>query len=203
MNPDLTETQTLLRDTVRQYAETEIPFARIRELEGTGRSDEVLWRALVAQGWLGTPFPESLGGGDAGIVEAGLIVDELMRRAEPVLVSGRPVVLDATFGSSQLREKALALAGRHGVQPFFVEVCCAPEVAVARLERRRAQGASASDAGPELHDASRAGFEPPVEWPPDARAVIHTDAPAWAEQVSRLCRALSRRPAGGGGDADG
>ena len=34
MNPDLTETQTLLRDTVRQYAETEIPFARIREFFG-------------------------------------------------------------------------------------------------------------------------------------------------------------------------
>jgi alkylation response protein AidB-like acyl-CoA dehydrogenase len=86
VNPDLTETQILLRDTVRQYAEAEIPFARIRELEGSGDGDEALWRALVEQGWLGTPFPDDLGGGDAGLVEAGLIVDELARRAAIVPV---------------------------------------------------------------------------------------------------------------------
>lgn len=81
MNPDFNETQILLRDTVRQYAEAEISFARIRELEKERRADDTLWSALVAQGWLGTPFPESLGGGDAGAVEAGILVDELSRRA--------------------------------------------------------------------------------------------------------------------------
>ena len=84
MNPTLDETQQLLRDTVRQYLEAEVPFSRIRDLEQSGKPDEGLWSALIDQGWIGSAFPESVGGGGSTLVEAGLIVEELARRAAVV-----------------------------------------------------------------------------------------------------------------------
>lgn len=81
MDLSLDTTQTLLRDAVRGYLEAELPFERIRQLERERRSDDVLWKALCAQGWLGVPLPEAWGGGDGTLVEAGLVVEELARRA--------------------------------------------------------------------------------------------------------------------------
>ena len=63
MDLSLDTTQTLLRDAVRAYLEKEVPFERIRSLEREGRSDDLLWKALCAQGWLGVPLPERWGGG--------------------------------------------------------------------------------------------------------------------------------------------
>jgi alkylation response protein AidB-like acyl-CoA dehydrogenase len=77
----LDSTQTLLRDAVRGYLEAELPFERIRALERAGRSDDVLWKALCAQGWLGVSLPEAWGGGGGTLVEAGLVLEELARRA--------------------------------------------------------------------------------------------------------------------------
>ncbi len=81
MNLELTETQQQIRNTLRELIEKEVPFARVRELEQSGQADELLWRRLVEQGWLGTPFAAEQGGGDGGVVEAGLLVEEVMRRA--------------------------------------------------------------------------------------------------------------------------
>ncbi len=58
MNPTLDETQLLLRDTVRQYLEAEVPFSRIRDHEESGKTDEALWSALIDQGWT-HPLPGS------------------------------------------------------------------------------------------------------------------------------------------------
>ena len=81
MDLALDTTQTLLRDAVRGYLEAELPFERIRVLEREGRSDEQLWKALLSQGWLGVPLPEAWGGGGGTLVEAGIVVEELARRA--------------------------------------------------------------------------------------------------------------------------
>ena len=84
MNPTLDETQRLLRDTVRQYLEAEVPFSRIRDHEESGKPDEALWSALIEQGWISIAFPESLGGGGGSLVDAGLIIEELAMRAAAV-----------------------------------------------------------------------------------------------------------------------
>lgn len=81
MDLDLDETQTLLRDTVREFLAREVPFDRVRECEKKGVADAELWSRLVEHGWLGTPFPAATGGGDGGLVEAGLLVEEIERRA--------------------------------------------------------------------------------------------------------------------------
>ncbi len=84
MNPDLSETQELLRSTMRQYLENEIPFDRVREHEEKRVADAKLWQGLAGQGWLGIPLPEALGGGELGLLETGLFVHELARRAAVV-----------------------------------------------------------------------------------------------------------------------
>jgi len=81
MQLELNEIQSLLQSGVREWLEKSLPFARVRELERSQQSDAVLWSGLHAQGWLGVAVPESLGGAGLGLVEAGLLVEELQRRA--------------------------------------------------------------------------------------------------------------------------
>jgi predicted kinase len=72
-----------------------------------------------------------------------------------------------------------ARAEKLGVPVCFVETRCAPELARARLAERRLAGRDASDAGPELQAASRAGFEPLEEWPAALLAALDTGDPGW------------------------
>ncbi len=87
MDLALDSTQTLLRDAVRSYLEACVPFDRIRALEREGCSDEPLWKALCAQGWLGAALPEAWGGGSGTLIEAGLVIEGLARRAAVVPVA--------------------------------------------------------------------------------------------------------------------
>ncbi|MEM7410560.1 MAG: acyl-CoA dehydrogenase family protein [Myxococcota bacterium] len=84
MNLDLDPTQELLRDTVREYLEAEVPLERIRELEREGRWDDGLWKGLCDQGWLGLPFDERFGGGDGSLVDVGVLLEAVARRAAVV-----------------------------------------------------------------------------------------------------------------------
>ena len=84
MNLDHTETQKLLRDTLRGFLEAEVPFAQVRECEIERKTDAKLWAQIAQQGYLGLPFPADIGGGDGGLVEAGILVEEVARRAAVV-----------------------------------------------------------------------------------------------------------------------
>jgi alkylation response protein AidB-like acyl-CoA dehydrogenase len=86
MNLDLDETQSIFRDTVREYLEKEVPFSRVREHEKARRPDHALWQELAGHGWLGIALPEAFGGGDQTLVDAGLLVEEVQRRAALVPV---------------------------------------------------------------------------------------------------------------------
>ena len=86
MNLDFTETQELLQNTVRDYLERELPFDRIRELERAGASDATLWRGIAGQGWLELIFSEARGGAGTSLVDVGIFVEELARRAAIVPV---------------------------------------------------------------------------------------------------------------------
>ncbi|MCE2391214.1 MAG: acyl-CoA/acyl-ACP dehydrogenase [Proteobacteria bacterium] len=98
MNLDPSETQVLLRDTLRSFLANELPFDQVRACEKEGRADAELWGQLREHGWLATPFPSSLGGGGAGLVEAGLLVEELARRAAVV-----PIVEALSCGAALAR----------------------------------------------------------------------------------------------------
>jgi alkylation response protein AidB-like acyl-CoA dehydrogenase len=87
MNLDLSETQSLLQETVRAYLASEVPLDRIRQLEKEGASDSQLWKGLARQGWLGLPFGEAHGGAGGALVDVGLLVEEFARRAAIVPIA--------------------------------------------------------------------------------------------------------------------
>jgi aminoglycoside phosphotransferase family enzyme/predicted kinase len=119
---------------------------------------------------------------------------EVLRRADVVLASGRPVVVDASFGSSAMRNAARALATRHSVPFRFVECRAAPSICRARLvERARQPGVS--DGRLEVFDAFCARFEPVVEQWCDDVIVLDTARPM-EESVAILQDRLDVWPEG-------
>lgn len=78
MNFDLTESQRLIRDTVRDFAAERIaPHAAAWDREETFPADAI--RALGAMGMLGILVPERFGGAGADYVSVALVIEELAR----------------------------------------------------------------------------------------------------------------------------
>jgi predicted kinase len=98
---------------------------------------------------------------------------EVMRRAEVVLASGRPVVLDASFRSRAMRRTARELAAAHGVPFQFVECVADPSLCRARL-RERARESGISDGRLAIFDDFCARFEPIIELPDAEHLVVDT-----------------------------
>ena len=89
---------------------------------------------------------------------------EMMLRASTVLESGRPVVLDASFRTEELRRAARDLAAEHGVPFLMVDCRARPEVCRERLVRRERE-ASVSDGRLAIFDAFCARVEPAARAP--------------------------------------
>jgi predicted kinase len=107
--------------------------------------------------------------------------DEMFRRAEVVVRSGRGVILDATFRARALRLRARELASRHG-RPFrLVEAVCDDATLRARLRARAAAGGSVSDATEDLLDRFRRDFEAITELGPDEHVPVSTALPVPAQ----------------------
>jgi aminoglycoside phosphotransferase family enzyme/predicted kinase len=88
---------------------------------------------------------------------------EILSRADAVLASGRPVILDASFRTAKARAAAQALASAHNVPFRLLECVAPPAVCRERLVHRGRAGGSVSDATPAVYEAFAAGFEPIVE----------------------------------------
>ncbi|MEM7433621.1 MAG: AAA family ATPase [Myxococcota bacterium] len=121
------------------------------------------------------------------------VYEEVLRRADVVVRSGRPVVLDASFRSSESRCAAHGVAERLGVPFTFVE-CKAPrELCLERLERRERSGTHDSDARSDLLDSFEARYEPIAEPPPWDCLRVDTSLPV--DRNRRLvAEALAREP---------
>ncbi|MBK7583481.1 MAG: acyl-CoA dehydrogenase family protein [Myxococcales bacterium] len=111
MDFELTEDQTLLVDTVREFVKKESPVERMRKLRGTELGwDRKTWKQMGELGWLGVMFPESVGGAGMTFVEAGLILQELGTTLVPepiipLMVAGTAI---ARSGSPEQQERFLA-----------------------------------------------------------------------------------------------
>jgi len=101
---------------------------------------------------------------------------EVMLRASTVLESGRPVILDASFRTEDMRYAARELATEHGVPFLMVECRASPAVCRERLVRRERE-ASVSDGRLAIFDAFCARAEPVREIADAERLVLDTERP--------------------------
>jgi predicted kinase len=117
------------------------------------------------------------------------VYEELIRRAEVVLRSGRSVILDASFRGRVQRTAARELAERVGCECLFVEASAAPEVCRSRL-RERARSPSVSDGRIDIFDAFMKQFEVIDELPAGQHSRIDTGGSQdqTRAQIARLLR---------------
>ena len=112
------------------------------------------------------------------------VYQEIFDRAEIVLRSGRPAVLDASFRDRGLRQRSRQLAQRLGVPFLFVE-CRAPESVCRERLRRRERETSVSDGRLEIFDEFVASWEPVDELSAKEHLLVDTSRPL-AETVAFL-----------------
>lgn len=109
---------------------------------------------------------------DKGFTEK--VYAEQLRRAGVVLASGRPVVLDASFRSREMRLAAQATARAHGVPFFFVECFAPAAVCKARLSQREGRADTVSDARTAIFDDFVKEWQPVTELPAEQHVRVNT-----------------------------
>ncbi|MBT4512397.1 MAG: acyl-CoA/acyl-ACP dehydrogenase [Chloroflexi bacterium] len=84
MDFSLTEEQQLLKNSARDFLNTECPKSVVRELEASesGHSPE-LWRKMSELGWMGLPLPEQYGGAEFSLLDLAILFEEIGRAAMP------------------------------------------------------------------------------------------------------------------------
>jgi alkylation response protein AidB-like acyl-CoA dehydrogenase len=82
----LTEEQSMLRDSARGLISGKAPVSHLRHLrdskDATGFSRE-LWTSFAEMGFSGLLIPEEFGGSGLGVVEAGVVMEEIGRTLMP------------------------------------------------------------------------------------------------------------------------
>lgn len=89
----LTEEQTLLRDSARDFLAEQSPVSALRALRDQADADgfsRPLWQRFAEMGFTGMLVPEAQGGLGLGHVEAGVVMAQIGRQlcASPLLASG-------------------------------------------------------------------------------------------------------------------
>ncbi|MEK7281245.1 MAG: AAA family ATPase, partial [Chloroflexota bacterium] len=113
---------------------------------------------------------------------------EMLHRARKLLAQGRWVILDATFGKREQREKSRELAQSAGAEFLTIETTVPEGLIRDRLEQRLRAG-TVSDARWETYVAEKADFEPVGEVHPSQYIRLDTSAPLEklaAKVVSKL-----------------
>lgn len=105
----LSEEQTLLRDSARDFLAEQAPIAELRALRDERSADGFsrgLWAQFAEMGFAGVLVPESHGGLGLGQVEAGLVMEQIGRRlaASPLLASAVAAVAALRAGASPAQQ---------------------------------------------------------------------------------------------------
>lgn len=122
----LNEDQEFLAKTARDFADEHSPISRFRELRDSADAEGFsrgLWKEMAELGWLGIPFPESLGGAEMGFAELAVVLEALGRNLAPepflssVVLAGQALLLGGSEEQKQAwipglveGDKLLALA---------------------------------------------------------------------------------------------
>ena len=140
----LSEEQTMLKQTAREFIERESPISelrRLRDSQDPAGLDRALWKEMAELGWAGVTFPEDVGGMDLGYLELGAILEECGRTltAQPIVSSialaGECLLRGGSESQRQEHltavaagDRLLALAHQEGVHlsPFRIETRAEP-----------------------------------------------------------------------------
>jgi predicted kinase len=115
------------------------------------------------------------------------VYDELFRQAEELLSNGESVVLDGTFLTTCLRERADNLARQHGAQALHIQCGCPPEIAFARIQSRQQGAKSESEARTELYHRQAQDLESPL---PDEPSIMLDTTGSMSQQIRAVCDGL-------------
>lgn len=80
MNFDRIEEHEMLRDSVRDFFERELPEKRIREMDRARRIPREIWKRFAELGWMGLSVPVEFGGSGADVTTGAVFCEELARR---------------------------------------------------------------------------------------------------------------------------
>ena len=110
----LTEEQTMLRDSARDFLAEQAPVSQLRALRDTADADGFsrdLWKQFAEMGFTGVLVPEAHGGLGLGHVEAGVVMEQIGHQlaASPLLASGI-VAVTALLRAGNAAQQAAHLA---------------------------------------------------------------------------------------------
>ena len=97
MNLDYNEEQTMLREQIQKFCESEYDFYKREEIvKSSDDFDKNAWNLFAEQGWLSMPFSEESGGLGFGAIELSILFEEFGKALviEPYLAT---VVLSGTL----------------------------------------------------------------------------------------------------------
>ena len=113
MDFELTEEQEALRQTVRRFLGERAPPAYVREMldDDRGTTDPV-WRGLAGLGVTGLLVPEAHGGAGMGMVDIGVVLQELGRAVHPgPFLSSAVVAVSTVLAAGSRADHADLLPG--------------------------------------------------------------------------------------------
>jgi alkylation response protein AidB-like acyl-CoA dehydrogenase len=105
----LTDEQSMLRDTARQFVAVTAPISHMRSLRDArdpAGFDRDLWKQFAEMGFTAILIPEGVGGLGLGHVEAGVVLEEIGRNLtpSPFLSTAVTAVTALKPGSADLRQ---------------------------------------------------------------------------------------------------
>lgn len=106
----LTEEQTLLRDSAREWVKDKSPVSALRKLRDAGAPlgyDEARWKEICEMGWSGIVVPEAHGGSEFGYLSLGLVLEEMGRHlaASPLVSSGLAAATALMLGGTAAQKE--------------------------------------------------------------------------------------------------
>jgi predicted kinase len=200
----------LSSDLVRQYIDLADRYAKqlgppilliVGGLMGSGKStlaselaeafgSELLSTDNIRHGLMGTSeVPAGYGEGNYHPDMRSRVYDKLFRQADELLKDGQSVVLDGTFLTCSLRDRAYDLGRRNGAMCLHMNCTCPRQIAYARIQKRIETGQSQSEARTELYDLQAQDLESP--WADEPTITLETTS-AVSEQNRAVCAELKR-----------
>ncbi|WP_153558503.1 bifunctional aminoglycoside phosphotransferase/ATP-binding protein [Roseimaritima sediminicola] len=113
----------------------------------------------------------------------------LVERATRCLDRGSAVVLDGTFLKQRWLDEAVVRLREHGAEVLIVTCQCPQPVAIDRIEKRNADGESASEADATVRQNQTDQVK---QWPADAKTVEVDTTRSVEEQMERVRDAMGR-----------